>query len=140
MEELDSLMQYAVSLEFNAPESPNQVAVIGIAFANAVYCREAYFLLKDHLQGNSIKAKISIKNIVLRLDILDQDDENLFSASLNYDKGFLSEFIKTWPPGQPISLIFGAKSACDFYVINPEPDNKDFQPFFVTNYEVAMNA
>jgi hypothetical protein len=140
MEELDSLMQYAVSLEFNAPESPKQVAVIGIAFANAAYCRQVYFLLKDHLQGNGIKAKISVADIMLKLAIRNEDDEYLFIASLNYDKGFLSEFIKTWPPGQPISLIFGAKRACDFYVINPEPDSKDFQPFFVTNYEVAMNA
>jgi hypothetical protein len=136
MEDLDDLMQYAVSLEFNAPQEPNQVAVIGIAFANSSYCKDAYFLLKNHLVGEKINAEIEIKGISLLLNIKNQSGEDLFRAALNYDDAYLKEFIKIWPPGQSIALIFGAKRSCDFYVINPEPISSEFQPFILSNYEL----
>ncbi|WP_316777864.1 hypothetical protein [Pedobacter antarcticus] len=136
MEDWDNLMQYAVSLEFNAPQEPNQVAVIGIAFANSSYCKDAYFLLKNHLEDEKISAEIEIKGISLLLNIKTQSGEDVLRASLNYDDTYLKEFIKLWPSGQSIALIFGAKRNCDFYVINPEPISNEFQPFILSSYEL----
>jgi|GEM_PF-4710647 len=140
MEDLDKLIQYAVSLEFNAPQKPQQVAVIGIAFANSSYCKDAYFLLKNNLQGQNVNAEIIVKGIILRLNIKNTSGEQLFSAELNYDNSYLQEFIKLWPPGKSIGLVFGAKQNCDFYVINPEPVDGDFQPFLLSSYELTQRS
>jgi hypothetical protein len=136
MQELNNLMQYAVSLEFNPPQSPDGVAAVGIVFANSKYCREAYFHLKSQLKGEKINLGLTVKAVTLALVVEDLSGEQIFTAELNYDLGYLTEFTKLWPPGQPVTMIFGSKSNCNIYIINPEADQKVFQPFFANNYEV----
>ncbi|WEA00707.1 hypothetical protein [Mucilaginibacter sp. SJ] len=137
MEELDDLMHYAVSLEFNAPPKQGDAALLGIAFANATFCKKAYSLFKNNFIDQKISAAIEVKEVTL--DILLQNDKGqlIFKANLNYDKRYLEEFLKTWPPGQQIAFIFGAKQNHRFYIINPEAIEKDFKPFLLTEYQLV---
>jgi len=137
MPELNDLMRYAISLEFNPPQGADGVAVVGVTFANAQYCRDAYFQLKSQLNGEKININLKIDTITLVFIAENLSGEPVFSAELNYDPGYLSEFTEQWPPGQPIAMVFGAKRNCSMYIINPEGKEREFQPFFVNKYEVT---
>lgn len=136
MEDLDKVMHYAVNLEFNRPQNPGEAAVIAIAFASSDHCSRAYALFKENVKNQKLLATIKASDIVLHLALKDDKDEIIMEASLNYDKIHFKEFIKTWPPGYPIALVFGVKRQCDFYLINFEKRQSDFSAFVLNTYEV----
>src|SRR5690606_23250676 len=118
MEDLNKIMQYAVNLEFNRPQNPGEAAVIAIAFANPDPCSRAYALFKENFRNQKLLATIKVSDILLHLALKNEKGENIMEASLNYDKIYFKEFIKSWPPGHPIALVFGVKRQCDFYLFN----------------------
>lgn len=136
MDDLDKIMHYAVNLEFNRPQNPGEAAVIAIAFASPDHCSKAYALFKEYFKNQKLLASIKVSDIVLHLTLKDDKGEIIMKTSLNYDKIYFKEFIKTWPPGHPIALVFGVKRQCDFYLINFEKRQSDFSAFVLSTYEI----
>ena len=134
MENWNSIMQYAVGLKFNAPQRSNEVPAIAVAFANTLYCRAAYKLLKKENAQKKLIAEISRGPITLSLSIVDNEGIEVLTGDLNYDEDYLNEFIRVYPPGQSVALFFGAFHACEFYIINPDENADKFQPFLIQEY------
>lgn len=137
MEDLDNIMHYAVGMEFNGPRTPEEAAVMAISFANAEHCRKAYFLYKENFSDKKLTVTIDTQDIILNAKFSDEQGETMFNAKLNYDKLYLKEFMKTWPPGQPVAVTFGVKRGCQFYIINPEKKQSDFSVFVLNTYDIT---
>lgn len=134
MENWNSIMQYAVGLEFYASQSSSEVSAIAVAFANTTLCRAAYGLLKKENAEKKLIAHISRGTVTLKLSIVDNEGTEVLNGDLNYDEDYLNEFIRVYPPGQSVALFFGAFHTSEFYIINPEKDAGKFQPFLIQEY------
>ncbi|MDB5002101.1 MAG: hypothetical protein JWQ34_326 [Mucilaginibacter sp.] len=140
MTELNQIFEHATKLFFNAARNSSEASGIGISFANSEYPKEAYQLIKanfpDKLSINLIASPFIIKIIVEEIN----SKKEVFRAVLNYDETELIYYKQKCPPGSSGFLVLGAFHNCQFYIINPEPLQSDFQPFQVKSYHLSNDC
>lgn len=135
--DIDQIMNYAVDLSFNGSHEVNQAPAIGVAFGNTSFPKEASDYLKSNFPQKKFVAEILAGNSVLTLTIKLEDTlEKVFTTTLNYLPYELKEFVKMVPKDEPLLLLFGTRSQCNYYIVSAEPDK--FQPFILKGYSLLF--
>lgn len=134
MTELNQVFEQATKVFFTTARNLTEASGIGISFGNSEYPKEAYQLIKANF-ATKLSIRLVVHPVVIDITVEETDSQiEVFKATLNYDEIELIEYQQKYIPGSPGFLVLGAFHNCEFYIINPEPLQNDFQPFQVEAY------
>lgn len=137
MNERYKLFDEANLLFLATPQSKNEPPVLGISFANYDYPLNIYSALHSDYANKKFDVKVAITGIVAKLEVNESDDY-VFTALLNYEIDDLLEFVKACPQGSSGAFVLGTFHNCEFGVVGPERAN--YQPFQVRSLMFDLSA